>query len=340
MISLYRWYPDQNRGTWVDQADLPLDARQVPQGEVWWIDVEDPTEEEEDLVFRRFLAVHPLTLEDITRTRREPDGLPHFPKVEEFPDYLFVIVNPLRPRENGETAASHTLLAQLVVQLSAVMSHQVLITHHYRPLPAITSVKHFCGRHSESAGRGPDYLFHLILDRLVDEFAPEIDRLIERLDGIEVEVLDNPDRRLVIELVRLKRRVIALRKVLIMMREVLARLTRGEFQLVDAREIVYYRNVFDHLVRYTELIEGAREMVSDLMQTHLAASANKLNGIMKALALVSTVILPMSLVASVYGMNFEHMPEIHWEYGYPFALGLMLVIAAVLLWIFYRKKWL
>jgi len=320
--------------------DLPLDARQVPEGEVWWVDVEDPTEEEEDRVFRRFLPVHPLTLEDITRTRREPDGLPHFPKVEEFPDYLFVVVNPLHGTQDEESTGAPTVLAKLVVQLSAVLTHQVLITHHYKPLPEIQSVKQFCGRHGEQAGRGPDFIFHLILDRLVDEFAPEIDRLIERLDGIEVEVLDNPDRRLVIELVRLKRHVIALRKVLIMMREVLARLTRGEFQLVDAREIVYYRNVFDHLVRYTELIEGAREMVSDLMQTHLAASANKLNGIMKALALVSTLILPMSLVASVYGMNFKNMPEIDWQYGYPFALGLMLLVAVILVWVFYRKKWL
>jgi magnesium transporter len=340
MISLYRWQPDQNRGTWVDPPNLPTDARQVPEGEVWWIDVEDPTEEEEDLVFRRFLPVHPLTLEDITRSRREPDGLPHFPKVEEFPDYLFVVVNPLRSRAEGEPATGRTELAQSVVQLSAVLTHQVLITHHYKPLPAATEVKRFCGRHAEQAGRGPDYLFHLVLDRIVDEYAPEIDHLVERLDGIEVEILDNPSRQLVIELVRLKRQVIALRKTLILMREVLARLIRGEFKLVDVREIAYYRNVFDHLVRYTELVEGAREMVSDLMQTHLAAASNRLNAIMKVLTMVSTVILPMSLIASVYGMNFEHMPEIKWQYGYPLALGLMLLVAVVLVWIFYRKKWL
>ena len=134
--------------------------------------------------------------------------------------------------------------------------------------------------------------------------------------------------------------MVALRKTLILTREVLARLTRGEFALVEAREIAYYRNVFDHLVRYTELIEGAREMISDLMQTHLAAASNKLNGIMKGLALVSTVILPMSLIASVYGMNFKKMPELDWEYGYPFALGLMVLVAAVCVAVFYRKRWL
>ncbi|MBO0699454.1 MAG: magnesium and cobalt transport protein CorA, partial [Zavarzinella sp.] len=146
-------------------------------------------------------------------------------------------------------------------------------------------------------------------------------------------------QQLLTELIHLKRRVIALRKTLILTREVLARLTRGEFALVEPREIAYYRNVFDHLVRYTELIEGAREMVSDLMQTHLAAASNKLNGIMKGLALVSTVILPMSLIASIYGMNFKKMPELDWEYGYPFALGLMVLVAVVCVTVFYRKRW-
>lgn len=120
----------------------------------------------------------------------------------------------------------------------------------------------------------------------------------------------------------------------------LVRLTRGEFELVDDREIVYYRNVFVHLVRYTELIEGGREMVSDLMQTHMAAETYKLNGILKALAMVSTVILPMSLVTGIHGMNFENLPETTWEYGYPMALGMMLLVAAVALGVFYWKKWL
>ncbi len=140
--------------------------------------------------------------------------------------------------------------------------------------------------------------------------------MVDRLDEIEIRVLTTPTQQLLLELVHLKRRVISLRKTLILMREVLARLTRGEFDLVDIREIAYYRNVFDHLVRYTELIEGAREMASDLMQTHLAAASNKLNGIMKVLAMVSTIILPMSLIASIYGMNFEELPETKWTYGY------------------------
>jgi magnesium transporter len=340
MISLYRWQPGQKHGEWVDLPDLPANGYKLPEGEVWWLDLEDPSEEEEARVFQQFLPIHPLTLEDMALPRRDPARAPHFPKVEEFPDYLFVIANPLNPAADNHATGHGGRLGRLVVQLSAVLTHQVLITHHYLTLPAVTNAKQFMCRHCEQAGRGPDYLFHLVLDRIVDEFAPEIDRVVERLDDIEVKVFATPSQQLLADLIHLKRRVIALRKVLILMREVLARLTRGELELVDVREIAYYRNVYDHLVRYTELIEGAREMVSDLMQMHLAATSNKLNGIMKTLAMVSTVILPMSLIAGIYGMNFDNMPEIHWAYGYAFALGLMLVVAAVALWLFYRMKWL
>ena len=338
MISLYRWLPGEKFGTWADLPELPADGCKLPDGHVWWIDLDDPSEEEEDLVFRKFRPVHLLTLEDIRKPRRDPDEPPHLPKVEEFPDYLFVIANPLRPGADPDKVETDP--ARCVVQLSAVVTHQILITHHYEALPAVGAVKQYLTRHAAQAGRGPDYLFHLVLDQIVDDYAPEVDRIGDRLDRIEEQVLDTPSRQLVSDLVRMKRRVIALRKTLILMREVLARLTRGEFELVDAREIVYYRNVFDHLVRYTELIEGGREMVSDLMQTHMAAEANKLNGIMKALAMVSTVILPMSLVTGIYGMNFENMPEIKWAYGYPLALGLMAVVAETALVFFYWKKWL
>lgn len=130
-----------------------------------------------------------------------------------------------------------------------------------------------------------------------------------------------------------------MRKSLIYEREVLYRLTRGEFELIDDREMVYYRNVYDHLIRFNELIDGSREMVSDLMQTHLAAVSNRLNEVMKVLTMISTIVLPMTLVAGIYGMNFEKMPELKWEYGYYFALGLMLIVGVAAFLYFRWKKW-
>jgi magnesium transporter len=127
---------------------------------------------------------------------------------------------------------------------------------------------------------------------------------------------------------------------LVLEREVLARLVRGEFNLVTEQEMHYYRNVYDHLVRYTELIEYSRETVSDLMELQMAASSHKLNEVMKVLTMISTVILPMTLIAGVYGMNFDTMPELKWTYGYPFALSLMACVGIAAAVIFRRKNWL
>lgn len=334
MITLYRWNASAKCGEWLHTPDLS-DRCGIPEGEIWWLDMENPSPEEESRILDKVLGLHPLTVEDITKPRREPSQGLHFPKVEEFDDYLFVIANPL-----GEVSSTPDADGVTVgTQLSAVITKHLLVTHHYQPLGSIKRVSQFLDRHSQQAKRGPDYLFHLILDGMVDDYAPEIDRLTERLDEIETEMFDTPSSQILTELIRLKRRVVLFRKTLILEREVLSRLIRGEFELVDDLEMAYYRNVYDHLVRYAELTEGAREMVSDLMQTHLAAVSNKMNGIMKAMAMVSTVILPMTLVSGIYGMNFKNMPELEWEVGYPMALGLMGLLAMGFVGLFYWKRW-
>jgi magnesium transporter len=142
-------------------------------------------------------------------------------------------------------------------------------------------------------------------------------------------------------MLQLKRQIIGLRKTLIHAREVLARLCRGEFEQIGEREVAYYRNVYDHLVRFTELMEGSREMVSDLLQTHLASVSNKLNEIMKVLAMISTMILPMTLIAGIYGMNYPLFPDSAWAgaWGFWFAIGLMLVSATAAVSYFKWKRW-
>lgn len=349
MISVMRWDSAARTCAAISADLLPATAADLHPDDVYWVDLSSPTPEEEALVFERFLKVHPLTLEDITKPRREPDQDGHLPKAEEFPDYLFVIVNPLPPGlAEAATQTPNTPEARAVArqkrrrrpQLSAVVTKQVLVTHHSEPLTCTDVGHHFIARHGESARRGPDYLFHLILDAMVDEYAPVADRIAGRLAALEDHVFKRPDDGVLAPMMRLKRLVAWLRKTLILEREVLARLVRGEFELVDDREIAYYRNVYDHLVRYTELIEGAREMVSDLLQTHLAAVSTRLNRIMKVLTMISTVVLPMSLVAGVYGMNFRKgMPELDWEYGYPFALGLMALLAVGSFVLFRWKRW-
>jgi magnesium transporter len=173
----------------------------------------------------------------------------------------------------------------------------------------------------------------------VDEFVPVLDSLQETLDELELEVLERPRKDVFLRLVRLKREVIVLRKMLIHEREVLVRLARGDFEMVEAREAVYYRNVYDHLIRFTELIESSRELITDMMQAYLASAANRMNEIMKVLAMISTTIMPMALIASIYGMNFDWMPELREWWGYPAALAFM-ALTGFGSWLFFRwRKW-
>ena len=341
MIHTISWDPTSGTLRHNDALQLPHNYVDMPAELVLWIDLDNPTPEEESRILDTFLHVHPLTLEDITKPRRDPEEGPHLPKVEEFADYLFVIVNPL-PNEmtSGKPLPpGFRLDKRSRPQLSAILTHRLLITHHYAPLPCIIEGQMHLERHVDNLRRGPDYLFHLILDGIVDDYAPVVEQVGEQLDLIESHMFHRPTPRLLERLLRIKRRVSYMRKTLILEREVLARLMRGEFALVEDREIVYYRNVYDHLVRYTELIESGREMVSDLMQSHLSVTSNRLNEVMKVLTMISVMGLLCSVIAGIYGMNFKHMPELEWPNGYYFALGLMGTAVSVSLTVFKWKKW-
>lgn len=333
---------------WLNAELLRTRAEQLRAApDVYWIDLENPTPEEETLVLEQFLPVHRLTFRDVTLQRREGTEVPHFPKVEEFPDYLFVVINPLGQRLvdriKGTKADPTAKRGATLTQLSVVLTRQVLVTHHYEPLSAVADLRQFLEKHEEQSARGPDYLFHLVLDNLIDEFAPLLDRLHDVLDRMEVRVFRRPTQKLLVRLMKIKRQIVLLRKTLIYEREITARLARGEFTLIDEREMVYYRNVYDHVVRFTELIESARETATDLMQTHLSAASNKLNEIMKVLTMISTTVLPMTLISGVYGMNFD---EGVWPastrdvLGFLGALGLMTLSGLGSLLFFRWKGWL
>jgi magnesium transporter len=318
--------------------------RLLHSNRVYWIDLDNPTEDEEELVLRQCFPVHMLTFLDITQRHHGPDGRSHLPKVEAFPDYLFVVVNPLREEfvQHLSPGQPHTMTEaiQSITQLSAVLTHNILITHHREPLQSIRDLHHFLGKHQDQAGRGPDYLFHLVLDGMVDRFAPVQDDIQDVLERIEDEVFLHPTQEILQQLLSLKRCVTTLRKTLVYEREVLARLIRGDLDLIDVREMAYYRNVYDHVVRSTELIESSREMVNDLMQTYMSAMSNRLNEVMKVLTMISTVVLPMTLIAGIYGMNFHDMPELEQPWGYPLALAGM-AATGIVAFIFFRwRGWL
>ncbi len=304
---------------------------------VLWVDLEDPSEAEEETLLVSLFDFHPLAIEDCQRGKGE-DG--HLPKVEDFYDYLFVIVNPVDPPTTAERQQLAERFDIKTSQLSAFLSRRALVTHHYKPLRSISNAMQLLSKNPLSLGRGPDFLFHLIVDEVVDNYTPILDALDDTIDGMEAEIFDVPSSQTMPRILQLKKNIMTIRRIAVYQREMLNRLSRGEFSLITQDEMIYYRNVYDHLVRMTDLAESYRDVVSGLLEAHLSVTSNRLNQVMKVLTIISTIFLPLSVITGFFGMNFKYLPGAEWEYGVGAAAVFMLVVGAGMLWVFKHNKWL
>ena len=309
---------------------------QHPEG-VFWVDLESPNDAEEETLLVSIFDYHPLAIEDCQRARDE-EG--HLPKVEDFGEYLFVIFNPVDVTDTEQQESG--LLRGFEVrtsQLSAFLGKRVLVTHHYKPLKSISYASQLCGKNPMMLGRGPDYLFHLIIDDLVDGYTPILDRLDDLVDSLEDEVFHDPGPATMVRILQTKRNITTLRRVALYQREMLNRLSRGEFSLITRDEMVYYRNVYDHLVRMTDMTDSYREFIGGVLEAYLSVTSNRLNQVMKVLTIISTIFLPLSVITGFFGMNFEYLPGLRWEYGVAVTTVFMAGVAAGMLWLFRRKQW-
>ncbi len=319
-------------------------AQALPQGDgVLWVDLENPSDAEEETVLVALLDFHPLSIEDAHRGEGE-EG--HLPKVEDFGEYLFVIFNPIEGTLNGsgDDVARRTEepagnLEITTSQLSAFLTKRLLVTHHYKPLRSITHANQLCGKNPMTLGRGPDYLFHVIIDDVVDNYTPLLDALDTMIDSLEDEVFQKPSQDTMHRILNLKRNIMSIRRIAMYQREMLNRLSRGEFELITQDEMIYYRNVYDHLVRMADVTDSYRDVVSGLLDAYLSVTSNKLSQVMKVLTIISTIFLPLSVITGFFGMNFDFIPGLHWEHGHTATTVFMAAVAVIMLWWFRKKRW-
>jgi magnesium transporter len=313
------------------------ELRQVleePDG-MLWVDLESPHEAEEETVLVSLFDFHPLSIDDAQKGREE-EG--HLPKVEEFNNYLFVIFNPVEGWSKNSLGEGRDAIK--TSQLSAFLSKKALVTHHYAPLRSVNYAMQLCEKNPQTLGRGPDYLFHIIIDDIVDQYTPILDALDDSVDAMEDEVFKKPAQRTMMSILQLKKNIMTIRRVAVYQREMLNRLSRGEFSLITHDEMIYYRNVYDHLVRMTDLADSYRDMVSGLLDAYLSVTSNNLNKVMKLLTIISTVFLPLSVITGFFGMNFKYLPGAEWEYGVLATMVFMLVVGLGMLTVFRIKRWL
>lgn len=318
-----------------DVASWPPPSAIAPSAMVW-VDLAHPTTEEFQAVLTSWFPVHDLVLSDCQRgLELSPEARPHHPKVEDYGTYLFVVAQAptMPPTDEGAPRP-------VMEQVSIIVGASVMITIHTRLDVVMATVERMCSTRASVMARGTDFVLHLVLDELVDAYMPIVTDFEEELERMEREVLQKPSNRLLLRLLEIKRHVQESRRSVVYMREMTNRLSRGEFDLVSLEESMYYRNVYDHLVRTADQLDACREASTAMMEAYYSASNTRLNEVMRILTVISTVFLPMTFVSSVYGMNFRFMPEVDWRYGYAMAWGLMLCVGGGMVMFFKRRGWL
>jgi magnesium transporter len=310
-----------DEGVTVDQLPALLKDPSV----VIWVDMESPTEEDEDVLLDIF-KFHPLTVEDCRENR-------HYPKIEEFPGYIYFIVHGVR----GDTSPDRFN----TIELDGFLGTNYVITYHHDSFRSINEVKQLLHTSPVGFQRGPAFLAHQILDRVVDYYSPVLDDFDERIDRLEAEIFTakQPNNQILADIMDLKRSVLRLRRISVKQMDVVLRMSRGEFPLIPEEMRPFYRDIHDHLVRVVDLAENYRDLISGSLEAYLSVVSNRLNEIMKVLTIFSAVMLPLTFIAGVYGMNFDNMPELHSRYGYFATWGLMLLVAIAMLLFFWRQGW-
>src|SRR4029079_3078402 len=264
--------------------------------------MESPGDQEDQILLNVF-HFHPLTVEDCRETR-------NYPKVEEFPGYLYLIVHGVK----ADTSPDHFN----TIELDAFLGPNYVITYHHDEFRSIDNVKQQVHTSPIACQRGAAFLLHQILDQIVDYYSPVLDDFDERIDQLEADIfgLKRPNNSILEEIMDLKRGVLRLRRIPAKQREVILRMSRGEYTLIDQQMLPFYRDVHDHIVRVTDLAESYRDLISGSLEAYLSVVSNRMNEMRKGLTIFSAVMLPLTFIAGVYGMNFDNMPELHSRYGY------------------------
>jgi magnesium transporter len=321
MIVTHVYQPDH--GIVRREGAEAFDELLTQHDQVFWVDFSNPTNEESYLLTGDF-GFHPLAIEDVIS---ETPG----PKVDDYKTYLFVVFkiidylrgqeDPLRPKE-----------------VDVFLLKNGVVTVHFEPVRPLEAVAKRCMVEDRLLSRGADFFFHAVLDSMVDHYSQTLERIEDDVDELEDRVFDEPEEEIIKQVFNLKRDLSQLKRIVTPLREMLNRFSRDLFPLIGPQTQVYFRDVFDHMQRITDLADSYRDTLNSVLEVYFSTVQNRANEIIQVLTVIATILLPLTFLTGVFGMNFKHFPELELEYGLPLFWGLCLAIVVGLLLFFKKRK--
>jgi len=289
-----------------------------------WVDVEDPSKEDFEFIQKHFL-IHSLACDQIF----DPDIRP---KLQDFENHLAITFH--EPIQEDKSF--------FFSRLDLFIGKNFIITIHKKSLPSIDTIKENLSKNPSVLKKGPSFMAYLIIDNIVENYFPVLDELDSLADEIEDKVfINHGDKETLKRIFYLKRRLIEFRKRISPEREILSTLSRADSKIIDLKYSIYFRDIYDHLVRISDMVDIYRDLVTSVLDVYVSVQSNKLNEVMKVLTVIATIMMPLTLITGFYGMNIS-FPEIE-LFGantYYFIFVLMGIVAILLILFFKKKKWL
>lgn len=318
-------YDEQNfEGKEVSSVEECFPFKQTPT--VTWINIDGIHDVSIIEKLGKEFELHPLILEDILNTTQRP-------KFEDFERYIFIVLKMLSytDKKNGVEAEQ----VSLILGANFVISFQEIVGDVFDEVR--DRLRNAKGRIRKM---GADYLAYSLIDAVVDNYFAILENLGESIESMEEDLVAEPTGKTLQQIHNLKREMIALRKSIWPLRELISSLQRSGTLLINESTNVYLRDVYDHTIQVIDTVESFRDMVSGMLDIYLSSISNRMNAVMKVLTIIATIFIPLTFIAGVYGMNFKYMPELEWRWAYPIVWLVMTAVAIVMLVYFRRKKWL
>ncbi|MEG3438701.1 magnesium/cobalt transporter CorA [Pannus brasiliensis CCIBt3594] len=293
---------------------------------VSWMDIQGLGSETVLKQVGEIFNLHPLLLEDVV-------NVPQRPKLEDYNNQLLMIAHMVRLKEDEPGFDTE--------QVSFVLGKRYLLTFQQEELQDCFEIVRDRIRTSQGRVRqsGADYLTYLLLDSIIDGYFPVVEHYEDRIEALEDSIITDPDRHTMEEIYDIRRELLALRRLIWPLRNVLNLLMRDHHGIISNDVQIYFRDSYDHVIQILEIIEAYRELATSLMDVYMSTMGNKLNEIMKFLTVISTIFIPLTFIVGVYGMNFQYMPELKGKWSYFIVWLIMLAIAGGLIFYFWRKGW-